>query len=236
MIINPFGTGGTNTSDATATAADIRQGKTAYVNGEKVTGSIPSQAGRTIRPTTYQQTAVESGKYTTGGIYVEGDANLIPENIAYGKSLFGVSGNYRGSVVTPGTGSVSTSNRKRITLPAANNSTPTYIALTFTGYSVKTYQAFSGYMVTDILYTGGTLYITCVSYSDGAEKLYKITKSSGFNVSVSGGTVTLDLPSNLTTDDIKPTLSVSGSSGSSTPIDLFFDASGPGEYKYIVVQ
>lgn len=96
---NIFGVTGSaaNTSDATAVAADILKNKTAYINGKKVTGTIESQAAKTITPSTAVQTAIAKGYYASGNITVAGDNNLKAENIKSGTSIFGVEGTYEGA-------------------------------------------------------------------------------------------------------------------------------------------
>lgn len=81
---------GTDTSDATATADDIIANKTAYVNGEKITGNIVRYNGTTYTPTTEDE-LFPAGAYNSK-IIVKGDANLLPENIRQGVSIFNVEG------------------------------------------------------------------------------------------------------------------------------------------------
>ena len=67
-----FGVTGTFTSDATAAAADIYTGKTAYVNGAKVTGAMP--AANVGPPNTSRDENVISfgAKVSDGGYIAEG--------------------------------------------------------------------------------------------------------------------------------------------------------------------
>ena len=93
------GVTGTFTSDANATAESMQQGVSAYVNGTRVVGTAPIQAAKTVTPSTTEQTAVESGSFTTGAVKVAGDTNLIADNIKQGVSIFGVQGTLAGGQV-----------------------------------------------------------------------------------------------------------------------------------------
>lgn len=94
-------TTGYDTSDATAQASHILSPYTAYGASGKITGTIPSQAGKTITPGTAQQTAISSGTYASGNILVAGDANLKAQNIKSGVSIFGVNGQLTTNTILP---------------------------------------------------------------------------------------------------------------------------------------
>lgn len=77
--------------------ASTQQGKGYVPGGSKsATQQLPTQGAKTVTPGTSAQTAVTSGRYTTGTVQVAGDANLKPENIAEGVSIFGVTGSFAG--------------------------------------------------------------------------------------------------------------------------------------------
>lgn len=78
------------TASATQTAGYVSAGT------QSATKQLTTQGAKTVTPTTSNQTAVASGRYTTGAVTVKGDSNLVAGNIKKGVSIFGVAGTYEG--------------------------------------------------------------------------------------------------------------------------------------------
>lgn len=79
-------------SEGLITASAVQAGGIVADGTKSTTQQLTTQGAKTVTPGTSTQTAVASGRYTTGAVQVAGDANLKPENIVNGKSIFGVSG------------------------------------------------------------------------------------------------------------------------------------------------
>ena len=110
---------GTDTSDATALASDILQDKTAYVNGEKITGTINSYTGSSLIIPGVEDKVLSTaeGIYLPKAVKVAGESDLLAENIKKGVSIFGIVGTlessggtsaeyYKCASVSSGTGAV----------------------------------------------------------------------------------------------------------------------------------
>lgn len=90
--------GGLITASATQSGGIVEGGT------KSATQQLTTQAAKTVTPGTTNQTAVASGRYVTGNVVVAGDANLVPENIAEGVRIFGVTGVFNGESVETVTG------------------------------------------------------------------------------------------------------------------------------------
>lgn len=87
----------TISSDGKITASATQSAGYVAAGTKSATKQLTTQAAKTVTPTTSNQTAVASGRYTTGAVTVNGDANLVAGNIKSGISIFGVTGSYEGS-------------------------------------------------------------------------------------------------------------------------------------------
>lgn len=100
-LVNGTCTFDSNTQDATAKAAEILSGKTAYVKGSKVGGTMVNRGAvsGTISTKTGQYTVPQGFHDGSGkvGIDAAEQAKLIPENIRDGITILGIEGTMSGT-------------------------------------------------------------------------------------------------------------------------------------------
>ena len=90
-----------DTSDATAVAAEILSGKTAYKNGEKITGTMPNRGAvaGTISTVAGEYTVPQGYHDGSGKVSIDAteQAKLVATNIREGITVLGVTGTMSGN-------------------------------------------------------------------------------------------------------------------------------------------
>lgn len=90
-----------DTSDANAVAAELLKDKTAYVNGVKVTSTMPNNGAKTLNIVNKSTpVTIPTGFHDGSGkaqIAADEQAKLIPANIREGITVLGVTGTMSGS-------------------------------------------------------------------------------------------------------------------------------------------
>lgn len=140
-----------DTTDATATAAEILATKTAYVNKNKITGEMPN------RGAVHGTISTVAGKYSIQNGYHDGSgdvgidsteaAKIIAGNIKAGVEILGVTGNYSGEGINVQSKSATPYTTAQIILPDTGYDYLSQVSIAAISY-VETDNAAGGKTVT----------------------------------------------------------------------------------------
>ena len=112
-----------NTTDANATAGEILSGKTAYVNKNKVTGSMTNNGNNNVTVTSKSGTSIAAGYYDGSGKAVidsTSATNLVAGNIRAGITILGVEGEMTGEdTLTVGAASATPTSSQQVITAAS---------------------------------------------------------------------------------------------------------------------
>lgn len=158
------------------TATAVQVGGIVADGTMSATQQLTTQGAKTVTPSTSTQTAVASGRYTTGAVQVAGDANLKPENIVNGKSIFGVSGSANVLETVKGTFSFQYSNRAHFICTPSGYKRLWYSQEVNTTWDIlkNSFVVISDFGETDLRLTGGIEYLFefTMNYTIVASLLY----------------------------------------------------------------